>query len=91
MTEEKKPEQTIETPESRAAEKRQEAVNKAAAEAQAKLREGVEVKMDDFEKKYNDKFNFDGQILFGWQIDNIFFDIEKMKSQLLEQENIQKK
>ena len=38
-----------------------------------------------------DKFDFDGKLLYGWQIDNIFFEIEKMKSQLLEQENIQKK
>jgi len=29
--------------------------------------------------------------LFGWQIDNILFEIEKIKSRLLEQENIQKK
>ena len=38
-----------------------------------------------------DKFNFDGKLLFGWQIDNIFFEIEKMKLHLLEQENMQKK
>ena len=38
-----------------------------------------------------EKFDFDGKLLYGWQIDNIFFEIEKMKSQLLGQENIQKK
>jgi replicative DNA helicase len=43
-----------------------------------------------------DKFEFDGKILFGWQIDNIFFEIEKMKQvinkcDLVESENIQKK
>ena len=38
-----------------------------------------------------DKFDFDGKLLFGWQIDNIFFEIEKMKLHLLEQENMQKK
>lgn len=38
-----------------------------------------------------DKFDFDGKILYGWQIDNIFFGIEKMKLHLQEQENIQKK
>jgi hypothetical protein len=38
-----------------------------------------------------EKFDFDGKILYGWQIDNIFFELEKMKSQLLGRENIQKK
>ena len=39
-------------------------------------------------KPFN-KYEFDGKLLFGWQIDNIFFEIEKIKSHLLEQENIQ--
>jgi hypothetical protein len=40
-----------------------------------------------------DKFEFDGKMLFGWQIDNILFEIEKFKQQydLPESENIQNK
>jgi replicative DNA helicase len=33
-----------------------------------------------------DKFEFDGRMLFGWQIDNILFELEKLKSQVLDSE-----
>ena len=38
-----------------------------------------------------DKFEFGGKMLFGWQIDNILFEIEQLKSHLLDSENEQKK
>jgi len=33
-----------------------------------------------------DKFEFDGRMLFGWQIDNILFELEKLKLQVLDSE-----
>jgi hypothetical protein len=38
-----------------------------------------------------DKFEFDGRMLFGWQIDNIFFELEKLKYELQESERRQEK
>lgn len=37
-----------------------------------------------------DKYEFDNKILSGWQIGNIFFELEKLKSRLVEVENIQR-
>ena len=36
-----------------------------------------------------DQFEFDGKILFGWQIDNILFELEQLKSHLADLENKQ--
>jgi len=38
-----------------------------------------------------DKFEFDGKMLYGWQIDNILFELEKLKLVMLEEGNMQKK
>ena len=40
-------------------------------------------------KPFN-KFNLDGRELFGWQVDNILFELETLRLQLPERENIQK-
>jgi replicative DNA helicase len=38
-----------------------------------------------------DKFEFDGRMLFGWQVDNILFELEQLKLQVLDSEKQHKK